>query len=144
MLPAERHRLNPDIPWNIEKGQRLTAAEIIGAMQTRHDLFHRAARFFEGHDLLVCPTVVVPPFPVEQRFPTEIVGETLTTYIDWMYLKFVITLTGCPAISLPCGRTKEGLPVGQLVGPPHSDAVLLGVAALVEQALAFRLPALPA
>jgi amidase len=71
LLPAERHRLNPDIAWNIEKGQRLTATEIIGALQTRHDLFHRVARFFEGHDLLVCPTVAVPPFPVEQRFPTE-------------------------------------------------------------------------
>jgi amidase len=145
LLPAERHRLNPDIAWNIEKGQRLTATEIIGALQTRHDLFHRIARFFEGHDLLVCPTVAVPPFPVEQRFPTQIAGETLTTYIDWMFLTFVITLTGCPAISLPCGLTKEGLPVGiQLVGPPHGDAVLLGAAALVEQALAFRLPALPA
>jgi amidase len=145
LLPAERHRLNPDIAWNIEKGQRLSAVEIISALQTRHDLFHRVARFFEDHDLLVCSTVAVPPFPVEQRFPTEIAGETLTTYIDWMFLTFVITLTGCPAISLPCGLTTEGLPVGlQLVGPPHGDAVLLGAAALVEQALAFRLPALPA
>ncbi len=145
LLPAERHRLNPDIAWNIEKGQRLTAAEIIAAMQDRHALFHRVARFFEDHDLLVCPTVAVPPFPVEQRFPTEIAGETLTTYIDWMFLTFVITLTGCPAVSLPCGLTKEGMPVGlQLVGPPHGDAGLLGAAALMEQALGFRLPVLPA
>ena len=65
------------------------------------------------------PTVAVPPFPVEQRFPTEIAGEMLTTYIDWMFLTFVITLTSCPAISLPCGLTREGLPVGlQLVGKP--------------------------
>ena len=145
LLPAERHRLNPDIAWNIEKGQRLGAAEIIAAMQDRHALFHRVAGFFESHDLLVCPTVAVPPFAVEQRFPTEIAGEALTTYIDWMFLTFVITLTGCPAISLPCGLTKEGLPVGlQLVGPPHGDAALLGAAALMEQALGFRLPVLPA
>ncbi len=145
LLPAERHQLNPDIAWNIEKGQRLSSAEIIAAMQNRHALFHRVACFFENYDLLVCPTVAVPPFPVEQRFPTEIAGEALTTYIDWMFLTFVITLTGCPAISLPCGLTKEGLPVGlQLVGPPHGDAGLLGAAALVEQALAFHLPVLPA
>lgn len=144
LLPGERHRLNPDIAWNIEKGQRLSAAEIIGALRTRHDLFHRLASFFETHDLLICPTVAVPPFAVEQRFPTEIGGEMLTTYIDWMFLTFVITLTGCPAISLPCGLTKEGMPVGlQLVGPPHGDAALLGTAVLVEQALGFRLPVLP-
>ncbi len=144
LLPDERPRLNPDIAWNIEKGQALGAAEIIGAMQARHALFHRVATFFEDHDLLVCPTVAVPPFAVEQRFPTEIAGETLTTYIDWMFLTFVITLTGCPAISIPCGLTADGLPVGlQLVGPPHGDAALLGMAARVEQALGFTLPLLP-
>ena len=145
LLPGERHRLNPDIAWNIEKGQALGAAEIIAAMQARHALFHRVARFFDDHDLLVCPTVAVPPFPVEQRFPTEIAGEALTTYIDWMFLTFVITLTGCPAISLPCGLTADGMPVGlQLVGRPHGDAALLGTAALLEQALGFELPLLPA
>jgi amidase len=96
------------------------------------------ARFFDDYDLLVCPTVAVAPFPVEQRFPTKIAGETLTTYIDWMFLTFVITLTGCPAISLPCGLTWEGLPVDlQLVGCPHGDAELLGYARVIEQALAF-------
>jgi amidase len=136
LLPRERARINPDIVWNIEKGFDLTAAEIIAAMRARHALFHRVARFFDDFDLLVCPTVAVSPFPVEQRFPTEIAGEALTTYIDWMFLTFVITLTGCPAISIPCGLTKDGLPVGlQLIGRPHGDAALLGHAWEIEQEL---------
>ena len=81
----------------------------------------------------------MPPFRVEQPFPTEIAGEKLTTYIDWMFLTFAITLTGCPAISLPCGLTKAGLPVGlQLVGRPHSDADLIGMARMLEEVLAFK------
>src|SRR5262252_8577000 len=57
LLPRERSRINPDIVWNIEKGQSLTAAEIIRAKRDRSSLFHRIARFFDDHDLLVCPTV---------------------------------------------------------------------------------------
>src|SRR5260370_36817424 len=114
----------------MEKGQQRGAAEITRAHRDRHALFHRVARFFDDHDLLVCPTVAVAPFPVEQRFPTEIAGEKLTTYIDWMVLTFVITLTGCPAISLPFGLTEEGLPGGlRLVRRPQGEAEPAGRAA---------------
>jgi amidase len=138
LLPANREQINPDIVWNIEKGLGLTAADIVPAMRVRHRIYHNVAQFFERYDLLVCPTVAVPPFPVEKRFPTEIAGETLATYIDWMFLTFVLTLTSCPVVSLPCGVTRNGLPVGlQLVGRPHNDAELLGFAQLAEAVFEF-------
>ena len=139
LLPEHRARINPDIVWNIEKGFGLSAKEIIDAQRTRHRIFHAVAQFFDTYDLLICPTVAVSPFAIEQRFPTEIAGEKLTTYIDWMFLTFVLTLTGCPVISLPCGLDTDALPIGiQLMGRPHGDAELLGYARLAEQALGFE------
>jgi len=136
LLANERERIAPDIAWNIEKGLKLAIAEVIRAERNRAALYHRVADFFEDYEILACPTVATPPFPVEQRFPVEIAGEKLTTYIDWMFLTFVVTLTGCPAISIPCGFTRSGLPVGlQLIGRSHGDFDLLAAAHLVEQEL---------
>ena len=100
-------------------------------------------RFFEHHDVLAFPTVAVPPYPVTQRFPMHIGSQELTSYIDWMYLTFVLTLTGCPAISVPIGMTQDGRPVGlQLLGKPRGEYKLLEAAALLERSagMAGRLP----
>lgn len=77
---------------------------------------------------------------------TEIGGKALTSYIDWMFLTFAITVTGCPAVSIPCGLTRTGLPVGlQLIGPPHRDARMLSAAHALEELFGFagRLPLRP-
>jgi amidase len=86
-------------------------------------------------DLLVLPTVAVPPFPVEQPYPTEINGQPLDHYTQWFSLTYGITVTGLPAISVPCGFTRAGLPVGlQIVGRRRQDAAVLRAAAAFEAA----------
>ena len=73
--------------------------------------------------MLVQPVSQVPPFPVELEYPTEVAGESMTTYLDWMASCWSITVLGGPAISVPCGFTDDGLPVGlQIVGEPGDDA----------------------
>jgi amidase len=99
--------------------------------------------FMEPRDLLLLPTTAVPPFPVEQPYPTEINGKPLEHYIQWAFLTYAITLTGLPAISIPCGFTRSGLPVGlQIVGKRRQEAAVLRAAAAFEQAspLADHIP----
>ncbi|MEO1020494.1 MAG: amidase family protein, partial [Pseudomonadota bacterium] len=99
-------------------------------------LYQGVAQFFTDHDFLLCPAAIVPPFPVETRYLEELNGHRFPSYIDWVSITFAITLSGCPALSLPCGFTKSGLPVGlQIVGPPRGEAKLLAAAAALEDRL---------
>ena len=133
MLKTRRDDLKPEVVWNIEKGLALTAEEIGQAERGRAKLFERTLKFFETYDVLVCPTATVAPFDVNIRYIDTIEGEKLDTYIDWIAITFVVTLTGCPVVSLPCGFTKDGLPVGmQMIGKPKEDAALLSQAAAAE------------
>ena len=91
--------------------------------------------FMETRELLILPTVAVPPFPVEQPYPTHINGKPLDNYTQWFFLTYGITVTGLPVISVPCGFTKSGLPVGlQIVGRRRQEAMVLRAAAAFEAA----------
>ena len=68
----------------------------------------------------------MPPFPVENRYVAECAGKKFDNYVEWLGIVYAITLVCCPALSLPCGFTASGLPVGlQVVAPPRGEAQLL-------------------
>jgi amidase len=138
-LEKWREKMNPNLVWNVEQGFPLTAREVGRAEAERTAIYQRVRKFFERYDLLLTPTVSVPPFPVEMDYPKEINGQTMTNYTDWFLLTYAITITGLPAISVPCGWTSEGFPVGlQIVGRRLGEATVLRAAAAFEALSPWR------
>ncbi len=133
--PEFRKLVNPLIIGNIEGGLKLGIKDVARADRERSDLWNRVEVFFEKYDLLVTPTVPIPPFTAETQFPKEINGLPMENYVDWVMLTYAMTMTGLPAISIPCGWTEKGLPVGiQIVGRRYMEATVLKAAAAYEKA----------
>ena len=125
------------VVWNIEEGSKAHARPTSGARQRLRDRARRSrvAAFFERFDVLVMPASQVPPFDAEIEYPTEVAGAPMPTYLDWMESCWCITVTGSPSISVPCGFTDDGLPVGlQIVGRRGDDLGVLRLAHAFERA----------
>jgi amidase len=133
LLAAHPDAFKPSLADNIRAGAALSGADVARAYAQRSALSERMRVFFESYDVLVLPTSQVPPFPADQEYPHDINGHPMATYLDWMRSAYVITVTGCPAISLPFGTSADGLPIGvQVVAPFGEDRRLLEIATAVE------------
>ncbi|HET8959122.1 amidase, partial [Nocardioides sp.] len=120
---------------NIRAGRSLTGEDVARAYAQRTALSGTMREFFQSYDVLLLPVSPVPAFPADQEYPTSINGRPMDNYLDWMRSAYLITATGCPAISVPAGTTPSGLPVGlQIVAPHGADRFLLEVAAAFEAA----------
>lgn len=138
LLEATRAMMKDTVIWNIEEGLRLSGVQVGAAQVKRTQLFHRMRRFMEKYDFLVAPVVQVLPFDVDIPYPMRINDRELDTYIDWMRSCYYITVTGAPALSVPCGFSAGGLPVGlQVVGRDRDDFGVLQMAHAFEQATGF-------
>jgi amidase len=138
LLAEHRDRIKETIIWNIEAGQRQTGPQIAEAEVKRTRLYHRIRKFMETREFLILPVSQVAPFDVTQPYITEINGVEMSTYIDWMKSCYYISVLGLPAISVPCGFTEDGLPVGvQIVGRHQDDVGVLQLAYAFQQATEF-------
>ena len=138
LLDTHRHQMKETVIWNTEEGMKLSAADLSAAEKRRAALYHRVREFMEEHAFMVMPVSQVRPFPLTQEYVTEINGVPMETYIDWMKSCYFITVTGLPAISVPCGFTDDGLPVGlQIIGRHQDDFGVLQLAHAFEQATGY-------
>jgi amidase len=121
--------------WNIEQGEKLTGAQVGAAELKRSALFERVRQFMARYDFLVAPVVQVLPFDVNVPYPMKIDGVPLNDYIEWMRSCSRVTVTGAPALSVPCGFSAAGLPVGiQIVGRHLDDFGVLQMGHAFERA----------
>ena len=135
-LEANRDTFKPEIVWNVEKGLALTGQDIMNAMVERSEIYRRANTFFSDFDLILTPATVVPPYPVEQRFVQRVGDHEFSNYIEWCSIAYAFTVLGAPAMSVPCGFTQSGLPVGlQIAAPLREEARLLAAASALENLL---------
>ncbi len=133
LLAEHPDEFKPSLADNIRAGEGLTGADVARAYEQLTTVGETARQFFDRYDVLLLPTSQVPPFPADQEYPADINGRPMATYLDWMRSAYLITVTGCPAISVPAGTTADGLPVGvQLVAPHGADRRLLEIAAAFE------------
>ncbi len=124
--------IDPGLARIIEEALTWPPTRYVQAWFDRLSFWDSARKFFARYDLLLTPTVACPPFKVGLDNPTEIAGTPIRDY-EWIPFTFPFNMTGQPAASVPCGFTRDGLPVGlQIVGRRFDDATVLRAAAAFE------------
>lgn len=135
-LPEHAHHMSPHLvdflsrPW--------TAEDLTNANIARKALNTRMAHFMADYDLLLTPTLAVPPFPVGSQGPEKVEGRIVHP-VMWLCFTFPINMTGQPAATVPAGWTDDGLPVGlHLVGKHLDDPTVLAASAAFEAARPWK------
>lgn len=132
-------KVGPNITANVAEGLGYSLEDVGRAHVEQTRIYRAFVRLFQEVDLLICPATALPPFPVEQLFPTHINGERLRTYFHWFALTYGLTLTAHPVAVVPCGLDHTGTPFGlQVCGPMGADAFVLGAAAALEAVFATQ------
>jgi amidase len=135
-------RFGPNVANNVRAGLETGTRALADAEQQRGRIWQRFRELFSRFDYIATPCMAVPPFPVEQNYPDSIAGQPMQTYVDWIAPTFVLSLTGLPVASVPCGLDASGLPVGlQIVGRPRDEESVLALAAAVQKLKPIGLPA---
>jgi Asp-tRNA(Asn)/Glu-tRNA(Gln) amidotransferase A subunit family amidase len=137
LLGDHAHELTPDFRAMLEASSRVGAVAHVLDDMLRTQVFDALEDVLEPYDVIICPTLAVPPMrnatDGHTRGPTEINGEAVDPLIGWC-MTYPVNFTGHPAISIPAGLTDDGLPIGlQIIGRRHADETVLAVAASIER-----------
>ena len=129
--------VGPNIHANVEEGLRYSALDVAQAHANQTAMYRRWQNFFQNFDVILTPAITISPRSWRELYPAEIDGKPTRSYFHWLSLAYAVTLVGHPAISLPMGSDRNGMPFGlQIVGPRGGDAKVLAVAVALERLLA--------
>ena len=132
-LATQGDLLDPGLRRVVDAGLKLRGVDFANALAARHELWEKVRRVYDRFDLLLCPTLPVPPFAVGQDDADPIDGKVLGP-LQWTQFTYPFNLTGQPVASVPAGWTKSGLPVGlQIIGNRHADLLVLQASRAWEQ-----------
>ncbi len=138
LLESDREKLTPSVVWNIERGVDVSADEYLKAEEQRSRIWRNVADFFCDYDVFLCATTSIAAFPNAQSDVLLIDGKPMASIIDYMAPTATMSLFGLPAISIPCGWTNSGLPIGlQIVGRPFEEDTVLRFAYTLQENLGF-------
>jgi Asp-tRNA(Asn)/Glu-tRNA(Gln) amidotransferase A subunit family amidase len=134
---TDKMKLGPNVRANYELATTYSLADVAGAHAEHTAHYRRYAEFLEEYDLFITLVTSMSPFPWETLAPMEMNGVKFEKYYTWMGVAYGVTMSGHPAISLPCGADQNGMPFGlQVVGRYGADAELLAIAQAMEAAMA--------
>jgi amidase len=137
-LESDRDKLTPSVVWNVERGVGVSADQYLMAEEQRSRIWTNVADFFRQFDILLCATTSIAAFPNDQGDVLFIDGKPMASIIDYMAPTATMSLFGLPALSIPCGWTSSGLPVGlQIIGRPFEEDTLLRFAYTLQENLGF-------
>jgi aspartyl-tRNA(Asn)/glutamyl-tRNA(Gln) amidotransferase subunit A len=130
-----KYQIDPGLTRFVERHKDKLATEYAGASIELLEYWSGIYPLFEKYDLLLTPTVAVPPFELGSYGPREIAGSKVSP-LGWMAFTYPFNITGQPAASIPCGWTDDCLPIGlQIIGRRFDDSTVLKAAAVFEKAL---------
>ena len=132
-----RDQLGPNVVANMNAALKYSLADVSRAGSLQTQLYARWQDFFQDYDIILAPSITISPRPWTELFPSQIDGKPTRTYFHWLALAYAVTIVGHPALSLPVGRDRNGLPFGlQIIGRRGADAQVIQVAAALEDMLA--------
>jgi aspartyl-tRNA(Asn)/glutamyl-tRNA(Gln) amidotransferase subunit A len=131
LSPAQRDLLDPGLRWIAERGADISLSQYTEALEARAELVARMNAFHQRYDVLVSPMMPLVAFEAGHNVPP---GSGMGQWMEWTPFSYPFNLTQQPAASVPCGFTREGLPVGlQVVAGRFADEQVLRVCKVYEQ-----------
>jgi amidase len=145
LVEAHGERMAEALVRQVTDARAFDVKAVARAERMRSAYYHRVRRLLERYDHILTPTAGVPAFRIDRPLPTEIGGRPVARFYDAFLFTYAFSVTGLPVLSIPCGFTASGLPVGlQIVGRRLREDMVLDAAAAMAAAAPdhFRRPPL--